>query len=813
MGGPRIVYCLQAAGLGLLFVTVVSLSDRHVFPVTLNIQQNQSSPCSFPDSLHAEIKSVKPFPEFLVLHRKDVINTDAPAYVIKRRTNGAVYFSQTDSHRKESAAYQNSENGAAFLLKCTSTGPEIAGTLYIEGRKYRVSRAHAADKSQSAHNSARDPRGDYYEFLLVQDIPHNDQHVQAHVKRMTRGKQHGDPLLQGAHSLTVPRSRAKRETKDYFIDVLVALDFAFYKYWLGQADGNSTDAIQKAKEYIAYIFNGINSRFNSAKTADYNLHMTIGSFIIAQTAEDAPWTETVKERTASGITQLNASTVMTKLETYVKETYSNLPSHDHLMLITEYDLYGDDNGFRFNNTAGFALIGSMCYTDGTSISVVEDHGGFQSEGTATHELGHSMGAEHDGDGNECSSADRYVMAGNAHEQTEATKANPWLFSPCSVAYFKQLIHDLIRDGYESTCLLARVTADGVPTVSGLPGQLAGPDVQCRQIYGAQSYLCRWCSGGQCVSSDKANCYVSDTCPFGQREGPVYQNKTCEELDSAVCYDENFRQVCCLMCDNARTGVVGCEFGDPVMACDAKFCGRTVPSGELYDVECCGTCSFTPTTLTPIVTSPDTTPVTEAQSTENACRDTVLINGTETCPDFLDRAGVSSCCQSQIKDSCCKSCAARTSSEPLCPYGDCTNCKNVETRSVACSQSLRKSCCKTCNDVDERIKNQTASTTKAVPSSSSSKISTPLAASTTKAVPSSASSKISTPLAASTTKAVPSSASGKTSTPPATQTSQTTAKPVKECKPLLGVTTCGSAEMRRNVVVILLSLTLFAAFAS
>ena len=37
---------------------------------------------------------------------------------------------------------------------------------------------------------------------------------------------------------------------------------------------------------------------------------------------------------------------------------------------------------------GFAYIGTTCYTDGRSVSVVEDHGGFQSESTATHELGH-----------------------------------------------------------------------------------------------------------------------------------------------------------------------------------------------------------------------------------------------------------------------------------------------------------------------------------------------------------------------------------------------------------------------------------------
>ena len=37
---------------------------------------------------------------------------------------------------------------------------------------------------------------------------------------------------------------------------------------------------------------------------------------------------------------------------------------------------------------GLAYVGTMCMTDGESVSVVEDHGGYQSESTATHELGH-----------------------------------------------------------------------------------------------------------------------------------------------------------------------------------------------------------------------------------------------------------------------------------------------------------------------------------------------------------------------------------------------------------------------------------------
>ena len=51
-------------------------------------------------------------------------------------------------------------------------------------------------------------------------------------------------------------------------------------------------------------------------------------------------------------------------------------------------------------------------------------------------------------------------------------------------------------------------------------------------------------------------FITETCPFGQRKGPVYQGHTCDELESGNCYNENFRQVCCEMCDKAYAGVYG-----------------------------------------------------------------------------------------------------------------------------------------------------------------------------------------------------------------------------------------------------------------
>jgi hypothetical protein len=49
---------------------------------------------------------------------------------------------------------------------------------------------------------------------------------------------------------------------------------------------------------------------------------------------------------------------------------------------------GDNQPGKHDHTEGLAFIGTMCTGAGDSASVVEEHGGFQSVGTAAHELGH-----------------------------------------------------------------------------------------------------------------------------------------------------------------------------------------------------------------------------------------------------------------------------------------------------------------------------------------------------------------------------------------------------------------------------------------
>ena len=65
-----------------------------------------------------------------------------------------------------------------------------------------------------------------------------------------------------------------------------------------------------------------------------------------------------------------------------------------------------------------------------------------------------ISARHDGDGNSCRAEDQYIMRDIGGRPTQDTILNPWLFSACSVDYFRFHINTHISTRYDHGHLLA-----------------------------------------------------------------------------------------------------------------------------------------------------------------------------------------------------------------------------------------------------------------------------------------------------------------------------------------------------------------------
>ncbi|KAL3892098.1 hypothetical protein ACJMK2_004335 [Sinanodonta woodiana] len=104
---------------------------------------------------------------------------------------------------------------------------------------------------------------------------------------------------------------------------------------------------------------------------------------------------------------------------------------------------------------------------------------------ATHELGHTLGADHDGDGDAvaCKSEDLFIMTkhtGHINKERPYIK-NLWIFSSCSVESFKKTLKT--KECVKHPSL--RLNTDEW-TMKRQPGEVFTPQEQCVIIYGPGS---------------------------------------------------------------------------------------------------------------------------------------------------------------------------------------------------------------------------------------------------------------------------------------------------------------------------------------
>jgi len=300
---------------------------------------------------------------------------------------------------------------------------------------------------------------------------------------------------------TADHHRQKRNAADLYPEVLLIVDYETY-----QAHGYSA---KKLKRYMMSFMNAVDLRYKSVSQP--SITIKVAGIVISKNKEATPYLE-------QHMVDKNSLNAVKALESIGKYLFRErrLPSYDAAMVITKRDMCTRSSNWGSCNkvTAGYAYVGGGCsiskyYNKINSVALIEDTGGFSGIIVATHELGHLMGAVHDGSppasylggpgARKCSWEDGYIMSDLRRDY----KGLQW--SVCSLNQFAHFAGDR-----RSRCMQNYPSARrNLPSVGKLPGKLMSVDAQCKRDRGSSACFkdhrvcaelyCFEASSGYCVS--------------------------------------------------------------------------------------------------------------------------------------------------------------------------------------------------------------------------------------------------------------------------------------------------------------------------
>ncbi|XP_066260755.1 A disintegrin and metalloproteinase with thrombospondin motifs like isoform X2 [Euwallacea similis] len=313
-----------------------------------------------------------------------------------------------------------------------------------------------------------------------------------------------------------PSASHRRRKRDapytIYPEILVIVDYDGYRLHGG-------DNLQ-IKRYFISFWNGVDLRYKLLKGP--KIRVSIAGIIISRGRDATPYLE----RNRVGRDAIDSAAALTDMGKYLFRE-RRLPVYDIAVAITKYDMCRRRKGGRCTKgTAGFAYVGGACVVNKrlekvNSVAIIEDTGGFSGIIVAAHEVGHLLGAVHDGSpppsylggpgAEKCQWTDGFIMSDLRHTE------RGFRWSSCSVASFHHFLN-----GDTATCLYnAPHEDDSLPRV--LPGKLLTLDAQCRRDRGTSACFKdeRVCAQLFCFDSGSGYCVAyrpaaeGSTCGDGQ----------------------------------------------------------------------------------------------------------------------------------------------------------------------------------------------------------------------------------------------------------------------------------------------------------
>ncbi|XP_050093193.1 A disintegrin and metalloproteinase with thrombospondin motifs 1 isoform X1 [Anopheles aquasalis] len=363
--------------------------------------------------------------------------------------------------------YQDEENMAAILMRKHLE----SGDLMMEG-----SIGHElVIKPVPTEVSQDEEDGSVHHVIYkrkTHDEPHNDQFSDYafmepdRLQKRFRSKRSPQAYYKSSRALD----------RTIYPEILVIVDYDGYRLHGG-------DNVQ-VKRYFVSFWNGVDLRYRLLKGP--KIRISIAGIIISRGRDATPYLE----RNRVGRDAIDSAAALTDMGKYLFRE-RRLPVYDIAVAITKLDMcrrqYANDACNR--GTAGFAYVGGACVVNKrlekvNSVAIIEDTGGFSGIIVAAHEVGHLLGAVHDGSpppsylggpgAEKCRWEDGYIMSDLRHTE------RGFRWSPCSVQSFHHFLN-----GDTASCLHNPPHEDEA-LGRALPGTLLSLDAQCRRDRGTSA---------------------------------------------------------------------------------------------------------------------------------------------------------------------------------------------------------------------------------------------------------------------------------------------------------------------------------------